>query len=125
MSIKMLREDLCRRQVQADQWPSDIASAVDVLINMIDRHRPLGQDGSHGDLHTPTCGCEPDCASCNDGRDLAVGWECSGCHRTGDVERAITPEVASGPCTYCRRLVAPDGACPHTPITPAGSEVDQ
>lgn len=58
MSLKMLREDLCRRQVQADQWPSDIASAVDVLINMIDRHRPLGQDGSHGDLHTPTCGCE-------------------------------------------------------------------
>jgi hypothetical protein len=59
MSIKMLREDLCRRQVQqSDQWPSAIASAVDVLINMIDKHRPLGDDGKHGDLHTPTCGCD-------------------------------------------------------------------
>lgn len=53
----MLREDLCRRQVQAREWPSDIASAVDVLINMIDRHRPLGSNGKHGDLHTDTCGC--------------------------------------------------------------------
>lgn len=58
MTIKMLREDLCRRQVQAEAWPSDIQSAVDVLINMIDRHRPLGSDGSHGNLHTSTCGCE-------------------------------------------------------------------
>lgn len=58
MSLKMLREDLCRRQVQAAEWPSDIASAVDVLINMIDRHRPLGPDGKHGERHTLTCGCE-------------------------------------------------------------------
>lgn len=58
MSVKVLREELCRQQVRAESWPSDIASAVDVLINMIDRHRPLGQDGSHGDLHTATCGCE-------------------------------------------------------------------
>lgn len=53
----MLREDLCRRRVQAPEWPSDIVSAVDVLINMIDRHRPLGSNGKHGDLHTDTCGC--------------------------------------------------------------------
>lgn len=58
MSIKMLREDLCRRQVQSKDWPDSIASAVDVLIAMIDKHRPLGTDGKHGDLHTPTCGCE-------------------------------------------------------------------
>ena len=58
MSLKMLREDLCRRSVQADDWPSQISSAVDVLIAMIDKHRPLGTDGKHGDLHTPTCGCE-------------------------------------------------------------------
>jgi len=56
MTLKMLREELCRRQTQ-NQWPSDIASAVDVLINMIDRHRPLGSDGKHGNLHTATCGC--------------------------------------------------------------------
>ncbi len=53
----MLREDLCRRQVQPDDWPAPIASAVDVLIAMIDKHRPLGDDGKHGDLHTDTCGC--------------------------------------------------------------------
>jgi hypothetical protein len=57
VSLKMLREDLCRRQVQADEWPSSIASAVEVLIAMIDKHRPLGPDGKHGYLHTPTCGC--------------------------------------------------------------------
>lgn len=58
MSLKMLREDLCRRSVQAPEWPSDIASAVDVLVNMIDRHRPLDSAGTHGSLHTTTCGCE-------------------------------------------------------------------
>lgn len=56
MSLKSLREALCRQQV-LDGWPSDIGSAVDVLIEMIDRHRPLGVDGKHGDLHTVTCGC--------------------------------------------------------------------
>lgn len=58
MSIKLLREDLCRRQVQSDEWPQQIASAVEVLVAMIDKHRPLGTDGRHGDLHTDTCGCE-------------------------------------------------------------------
>ena len=57
MSIKMLREALCREQVRADDWPPRIASAVDVLIDMIDHHRPLGGDGKHGNRHTPTCGC--------------------------------------------------------------------
>lgn len=57
MSIKMLREELCRRSTRND-WPSDIASAVDVLIEMIDRHRPLANDGKHGNLHTATCGCD-------------------------------------------------------------------
>lgn len=56
MSLKMLREDLCRRS--AEDLPSDISSGIDVLINMIDRHRPLGPDGEHGDRHTDTCGCE-------------------------------------------------------------------
>lgn len=56
--MKALREALCREQSRAAEWPPGIASAVDVLINMIDRHRPVGSDGKHGDLHTPTCGCE-------------------------------------------------------------------
>lgn len=59
MSIKMLREHLCQDQARYQgQWPSDIDSAVDVLVNMIDRHRPLGSNGKHGDLHTSQCGCE-------------------------------------------------------------------
>lgn len=60
MSLKSLREALCVEQTYPKpvDWPPSIASAVDVLINMIDRHRPLGSDGSHGDLHTPTCGCK-------------------------------------------------------------------
>ena len=62
MSIKVLREDLCRRQVQATDWPTPIASAVEVLIAMIDKHRPLGNDGKHGDLHTSTCGCDRESA---------------------------------------------------------------
>lgn len=57
MSLKMLREDLCRRQVQSHDWPQSIESGVEVLIAMIDKHRPLGTDGKHGDLHTATCGC--------------------------------------------------------------------
>ena len=58
MSVKMLRERLCAEQVHASEWPENIRSAVDVLINMIDRHRPLGPDGKHGERHTSTCGCD-------------------------------------------------------------------
>lgn len=55
----MLREHLCSDQARwGREWPDGISSAVDVLINMIDRHRPLGSNGKHGDLHTATCGCE-------------------------------------------------------------------
>ena len=57
MSIKMLREALCREQARGDRWPSQIATAVELLIRMIDHHRPLGGDGKHGNRHTPTCGC--------------------------------------------------------------------
>lgn len=57
MSLKSLRESLGVESARAEQWPSSIASAVDVLVNMIDVHRPLGTDGKHGSLHTPTCGC--------------------------------------------------------------------
>jgi hypothetical protein len=59
MSLKMLREHLCADQAKwQSEWPEGIQAAVDVLINMIDRHRPLGTDGKHGNLHTSTCGCE-------------------------------------------------------------------
>lgn len=56
-SLKGLREHLCQAQTNA-AWPGDIDWAVDELIHMIDRHRPLASDGTHGDLHTSTCGCQ-------------------------------------------------------------------
>lgn len=58
MSLKMLREDLCRRQVQAQEWPPQIQREVADLIVKIDYYRPLGVDGKHGDRHTAWCGCE-------------------------------------------------------------------
>lgn len=60
MSLKSLREALCTQQTapRSDNWPEDVRASVSGLINLIDHHRPLGPDGSHGDLHTPTCGCE-------------------------------------------------------------------
>jgi hypothetical protein len=66
-SPKMTREALCAAQtnllrrgemgIDVDRvplWMDDIQA----LINQIDLHRPLGSDGKHGNLHTPTCGCE-------------------------------------------------------------------
>lgn len=53
---KMLREKLC---VQASVAPDTFTAAViGRLIAVLDLHRPLGRDGKHGNLHTPTCGCE-------------------------------------------------------------------
>lgn len=54
--LKMLREVLC-----SAQWKMETANArkyLQLLIDEIDRHRPLRSDGKHADLHTPTCGCE-------------------------------------------------------------------
>lgn len=79
--LKMLRETLClaqsgmrvafdvsagmRKGVQADEEIVKAFEAqlkhlarIDDLIAEIDRHRPLGPDGKHGDQHTPTCGCD-------------------------------------------------------------------
>jgi len=58
LSIKMLREALCREQQRASQWPPDVAQRVAALIDLIDLHRPLGPDGTHGHRHTTTCGCD-------------------------------------------------------------------
>ena len=53
---KGLREELCRQQTFAPE-PATY-TAITHLIRLLDLHRPLGLDGKHGDLHTPTCGCE-------------------------------------------------------------------
>jgi hypothetical protein len=61
---KQLKETLCVAQAlignselnqdrrQGHMW------VLQRLIDECDRHRPVGHDGKHGDLHTPTCGCE-------------------------------------------------------------------
>lgn len=63
-SPKMLRETLCVAQTRIGNSDLDQdrkQEHIDRLQRLIaecDRHRPLGQDGRHGDLHTATCGCE-------------------------------------------------------------------
>jgi hypothetical protein len=68
--LKMLREALCLAQTgmgmllenpdDMDETAHLIAhrECIEALIAEIDRHRPLGPDGKHGELHTPTCGCD-------------------------------------------------------------------
>lgn len=59
--LKMLRETLCLAQqalnVQVAPRAGELVR-LQQLIDAIDRHRPLGSDGKHGNLHTDTCGCE-------------------------------------------------------------------
>lgn len=67
-TLKMLRETLC--VAQAAIWatfPDDEAQQAQAIAHRerigrivaeIDRLRPLGPDGKHGDLHTASCGCE-------------------------------------------------------------------
>ncbi|QDP45503.1 hypothetical protein SEA_FUZZBUSTER_19 [Microbacterium phage FuzzBuster] len=69
-TLKMLRETLCEAQSAIwwfeegtkpdDDTPAAIAHVERIgrIIAEIDRQRPLGTDGKHGNLHTPTCGCE-------------------------------------------------------------------
>lgn len=62
-SLKMLRETLCEAQSGLTYRPGNNATyerhrgRLQMLINQIDNHRPLGPDGKHGNRHTPTCGC--------------------------------------------------------------------
>lgn len=42
----------------AEEAREDAQWRIAALINQIDLHRPLGPDGTHGDRHTATCGCE-------------------------------------------------------------------
>ena len=43
--------ELCQDYVNATE-------RIGRIIAEIDRQRPLGPDGKHGDRHTSTCGCE-------------------------------------------------------------------
>lgn len=66
INLKGTREALCAAQAvigerarggsdcdRAPQW----IKALQVLVDQIDVHRPVGTDGKHGALHTSACGC--------------------------------------------------------------------
>lgn len=53
---KGLREHLAQQQTHAPDGPT--SGALGALIAILDLHRPLGEDGTHGTRHTPTCGCD-------------------------------------------------------------------
>lgn len=64
-SLKSVREALCLAEsALLNYWPHegdrpmDRAHILERLIADIDRQRPLGPDGKHGQRHTTTCGCE-------------------------------------------------------------------
>jgi hypothetical protein len=62
-SLKMVREALCLAEtwlqgVHDTGQAEEARGTLQRLIADIDRQRPLGPDGKHGDRHTPTCGCE-------------------------------------------------------------------
>lgn len=66
-SLKATREALCAAQsslgeraragIDVDRVPQRV-DRLQALIDQIDVHRPLGPAGTHGALHTSTCGCE-------------------------------------------------------------------
>lgn len=61
---KMTRETLCAAQAAVSRTRAgaprreEHVRRLQALIDACDVHRPLGPDGKHGVLHTPTCGCE-------------------------------------------------------------------
>jgi hypothetical protein len=63
---KMLRETLCVAQSRIVNSGYDVSrktehvNRLQRLIDECERHRPLGPDGKHGNLHTLTCGCSDD-----------------------------------------------------------------
>lgn len=69
-SPKMIREALCIAEGAVGRAVSSVSvgfshpeaiattHVIRDLIRECDRHRPLGPDGTHGNRHTITCGCE-------------------------------------------------------------------
>jgi len=58
-TLKMLRETLSAVQNgAAGNRRGEHSERIGRIIAEIDRQRPLGPNGKHGNLHTPTCGCE-------------------------------------------------------------------
>ena len=93
-TLKSIRETLCVASTAVNHVPEYASRAawdtalIGRIIAEIDQQRPLAADGKHGDLHTPTCGCEDKptmgrlVGGCTCGHNIAVhgGWGCStGC----------------------------------------------
>ena len=63
-SLKMLRETFCVAAAAiglsavGGSRSSEHIDRLSRVINEIDRQRPMGSNGKHGNLHTDTCGCE-------------------------------------------------------------------
>jgi hypothetical protein len=63
-TLKMVRETLCVAQSAIaftfadDPRLAEHTDRLQRLIDDVDRQRPLGPDGKHGDRHTLTCGCD-------------------------------------------------------------------
>ncbi len=53
---KLLTEYLCSQLPYVPDTPT--REAIEHLIGVLHSHRPVGSNGKHGDLHTPTCGCD-------------------------------------------------------------------
>ncbi|ORI13453.1 hypothetical protein BJI47_22685 [Rhodococcus sp. 1168] len=52
----MLMEKLNGQVVHA---PDDLTrDKINELASLLQLHRPAASNGKHGELHTPTCGCE-------------------------------------------------------------------
>jgi hypothetical protein len=87
---KGLREHLCQQQTWA---PDDFTrQEIQRLIGVLDLHRPLGGDGKHGELHTPTCGCE------DAPRPVAVECRRSWTDRDGEGHRCMYPAADAHDC---------------------------
>lgn len=55
---KSIREALCILSTGISD--KHVMMIIQNLISECDRHRPLGSNGKHGNLHTTTCGCDPE-----------------------------------------------------------------
>lgn len=59
--LKMMRETLCVAQTALTRMPFRVTEhmrRLQRIINEIDSQRPLEPAGTHGKLHTASCGCE-------------------------------------------------------------------
>lgn len=103
-SVKAIREMLCHVQflnnnsVYNGAGKMHRSQLLQRLINECDRHRPLGVNGKHGNLHTDTCGCED-----KGPREL---WGTTTPLSVGPIGDDISPGVVHGgmwqsPDTWC------------------------